>query len=339
MASLCHLVELGLPAVQRASPIVLRATRLAPTLEREAVATASIAKASPSASTSTSSPTKASPAAGTTKASPAKEAVAGAKDAEPTSRAMAPANALATDVAQRMADTSETRGTRPLWLEGTYRFKSEARLLSAAATDGKLRVVLDQTIFHPQGGGQPTDVGQITSEGLPPLNVGFVSMDKETGVVSHDCTCDAPDPWLAASQGTEVALAVDEGVRRANARIHSAGHLIDVAVASAGYKWVPGKGYHFPDGAYVEYVLTAEQKAAVDKDKALASINEALKSLLAAPSPVIVELRDGVRNVEIEKAACPCGGTHVENTSEIGNVTIKALKAKGTNMRVSYTMA
>jgi hypothetical protein len=33
----------------------------------------------------------------------------------------------------------------------------------------------------------------------------------------------------------------------------AAGHLLDVAMSNIGINLEPGKGYHFPDGAYVEY--------------------------------------------------------------------------------------
>ena len=50
-----------------------------------------------------------------------------------------------------------------------------------------------------------------------------------------------------------------------NARLHSAGHLIDIAVKRVGLvvfyiiifklkNWQPNKGYHFPDSPYVEYI-------------------------------------------------------------------------------------
>ena len=85
--------------------------------------------------------------------------------------------------------------------------------------------------------------------------------------------------------------------------------------------------------------MTAEQKAKVDKDAALKAIDASIQKLLATPTPVGVTVQDGVRTVEIEKTTCPCGGTHVKNTSEIGGITVKALKAKGTNMRVSYSVS
>jgi Ser-tRNA(Ala) deacylase AlaX len=48
---------------------------------------------------------------------------------------------------------------------------------------------------------------------------------------------------------------VDGEFRKTNARIHSAGHLLDVAMNRAGKTELkPGKGYHFVEGPYVEYI-------------------------------------------------------------------------------------
>ena len=53
------------------------------------------------------------------------------------------------------------------------------------------------------------------------------------------------------------------GFRMTHARIHSAGHLLDVAMRRAGKKEMrPHKGYHFEKGSYVEYegVVPAEER-------------------------------------------------------------------------------
>ena len=55
--------------------------------------------------------------------------------------------------------------------------------------------------------------------------------------------------------GQELRLFVDEAKRRTYARFHSAGHLLDIAMKKCGQTHLkPGKGYHFPVGAYVEYI-------------------------------------------------------------------------------------
>jgi Ser-tRNA(Ala) deacylase AlaX len=55
------------------------------------------------------------------------------------------------------------------------------------------------------------------------------------------------------NKGELVLQEVEEPFRIANAKLHSAGHLIDVAVKALKYGWIPTKGYHFSDGPYVEY--------------------------------------------------------------------------------------
>lgn len=42
--------------------------------------------------------------------------------------------------------------------------------------------------------------------------------------------------------GQEAHLQIDEKRRKLNARLHSAGHLLDVVVKKLGQDWVPGKG-------------------------------------------------------------------------------------------------
>ena len=49
--------------------------------------------------------------------------------------------------------------------------------------------------------------------------------------------------------------------RKINSKIHSAGHLLDVAMRRAGSSDLnPGKGYHFQEGPYVEYVGVVADK-------------------------------------------------------------------------------
>ena len=56
--------------------------------------------------------------------------------------------------------------TRKLYLSDTYLFEATAIVVGSEAIPGQddlWSVTLDQTPFHPQGGGQPSDVGTISS--------------------------------------------------------------------------------------------------------------------------------------------------------------------------------
>lgn len=181
-------------------------------------------------------------------------------------------------------------------------------------------IVLDRTVAHPQGGGQPSDVGLICTQsagqkqwfrfsavrwGLPPhersvLHYGrFVEVDEHgadeggagslptsgltyfgslsqvevfaerlTKAPSFGPPVDEGVAELVAHHvgfGTLLAqVAISTSGRELNARLHSAGHLLDLAVSVAypslfpspgppAPRLKPGKGYHFPDGPWVEY--------------------------------------------------------------------------------------
>ena len=109
--------------------------------------------------------------------------------------------------------------------------------------------VLDKTIFHPQGGGQPSDSGVITANGVE-FNVSMVRKDGETVKHYGNFTNGGPDQL---PKGSKVALQINLDDRRLYARIHSAGHLLDAAVQNLGLQLEPGKGYHFPNSPFVEY--------------------------------------------------------------------------------------
>ena len=56
---------------------------------------------------------------------------------------------------------AELPPTNQLFLEDTALCRCEATVLAASAAE----VVLDASCFHPQGGGQPSDLGTIEVDG------------------------------------------------------------------------------------------------------------------------------------------------------------------------------
>merc|ERR1712216_1089056 len=229
--------------------------------------------------------------------------------------------------------------TEPIYLTDTYLLQLdkckvlEATCEPSAEGNGtsKLRLVLDRTVFHPQGGGQPADTGTISAAGKPDLKVTFVSMRKDDKAVCHDSVVPTAtaEAWTQ-SVGTMVHCDVDRDNRVMCARVHSAGHLLDAAVQELGLKWIPGKGYHFSDGAYVEYLLDdnsvkVDMKKQAAKDEIVKKIQDATNALISKGAAVNVRYENGVRHVEMAGEECPCGGTHVTNVSQILGVEIKKL--------------
>ena len=193
------------------------------------------------------------------------------------------------------------------------------RVLSCRETqEGLWAVVCDRTVFHPQGGGQPSDIGLIND----------VSVRK----VIH--TPDAIIHLCEAPLEGEVSMAVDGKTRRLHSRLHSAGHIIGFVGDELG--WHATKGNHFPGESRV--VFEPENPKAIQLTEA-----EVLQSEVNALISQKLERRiteiDGLRYLTWgDLRAYPCGGTHVANTEEIGKVCISKIKMKKGQITVSYSL-
>ena len=233
--------------------------------------------------------------------------------------------------------------TKALYLEDASLLEATATVLGVehSEADG-WTAVLDATIFHPQGGGQPADRGQL---GDATVTAVFSEGRAGSGGVVYHALEGAPDSPPPITVGSEVACKIDSEHRSAAARTHSAGHLIDAAMERCGVTLEPTKGYHFPgSGAYVEYADPPETRMTPEERTALLpKLQAALDELISEDGPTDVATdAEGTRIVTIGGLPCPCGGTHVASSAGIGPVTIQGLKSKGSGkkkaLRVSYSM-
>eukprot|EP00188_Purpureofilum_apyrenoidigerum_P000559 Plantae.Rhodophyta-Purpureofilum_apyrenoidigerum.ctg12495.p1 GENE.Plantae.Rhodophyta-Purpureofilum_apyrenoidigerum.ctg12495~~Plantae.Rhodophyta-Purpureofilum_apyrenoidigerum.ctg12495.p1 ORF type:complete len:225 (+),score=38.63 Plantae.Rhodophyta-Purpureofilum_apyrenoidigerum.ctg12495:273-947(+) len=220
--------------------------------------------------------------------------------------------------------------TRRVYFEDSYCFVDSAVVTDMEHKgDGTIELRLDRTVFHPQGGGQPSDRGTLAGRDVVRLTV-----DHQRGEVVHS----VEEP-LDVKVGDKVELSVDEKTRRLHARLHSAGHLLDIVVKKLALPLVPGKGYHHPKGAYVEFTghIPSEQR-----EKTLRQIQIELDILLKcvpAENSSQVHVDDsGVRTVMLfkEDDGTLCGGTHVKHISEIGACTVTKFTKKQKNIRLCY---
>lgn len=240
------------------------------------------------------------------------------------------------------------------FLFDSYLFSCQSRILNSVSDEsGNLKIKLDKTVFHPQGGGQPSDTGFIC-QGDRRFQVSSLEIDKSDDSIWHVGKC-IEDFQFDTS--VDVTAEIDESQRRLYARIHSAGHLIDLAVQRLGYQLSPGKGFHFPKGAYVEYIGNIPNE---ERDQALALITQTCQRIIQdtqegsdvrvyeyEEAKGIIEVPDylpagrPIRFVKLsnEDRGCPCGGTHVKHVREIGTVMITKLQKKGKAIRVSYEVS
>ncbi|XP_030551483.1 alanine--tRNA ligase isoform X1 [Rhodamnia argentea] len=252
----------------------------------------------------------------------------------------------------------DSRPTKLDYYADMWRLRSKSTIVSfLKGDDGRSALVLDSTIFHPQGGGQPADTGFI-AVGDQELKFVVEDVRLRDGIVYHYGHVEnlAGNGVVEFETGNEVRLHVDEPRRKLNSRLHSAGHLLDVCMKNVGLDLEPGKGYHFPDGPFVEYKgvippseisnkqkeLETEANALISKGEevaaALLPYDEALEQC-GGSLPDYIPKESTPRIVKLgTNPGCPCGGTHVHNLSEIISMKVSQIRTKKGVTKVSYTV-
>lgn len=234
--------------------------------------------------------------------------------------------------------------TKLNYLNNPYLFESTSTFVELKEEDGRKAVILKETIFYPQGGGQPADTGEIVSENA----VFFVEDTRldENGTVWHFGEFEKG----SFKEKEAVTLKIDKQKRILNAKLHSAGHLIDCAIEEMGIKNLkPTKGFHFPQGAYVEYegvienpndiVLELENTVNDLIAKDLRLEKQDLTSKEAEERGIWSPAGKSARVVNFEGfSVCGCGGTHVNSSSEIQKINIRKIKCKKGKTKISYKL-
>jgi len=158
--------------------------------------------------------------------------------------------------------------------------------------------------------------------------------------------------------GTAVHCEIDKARRNINMILHSAGHLLDFAVANVNLSenWKGAKGYHFPNSPFVEYeMVSSANAAAFDAAKLQKLLQEQVDKLVSSEEEVKIQYKtvdeckailgdsyplpqgiDKIRMVTYGSVTCPCSGTHVKKFSELKGMKIKKLAKKKNIVRVSY---
>ena len=236
--------------------------------------------------------------------------------------------------------------TKLLYLEKFALLEAPARVMEVLRENERDIVLLDQTVFYPQGGGQPYDTGMIESPSGKFLveEVRFVE-----GAVRHMGVFE----FGSFATGDSVICRVDADRRLLHARIHSAGHLVDKAVAELNLPLKPGKGYHFPQGPYDEYEGSLD---GLDKEKLKSDLERLCNTYVLAggKTEIIFMTREEMQKTcrytpdfPMEKGeqarvivhagfAMPCGGTPVADLVDIGPITIRKIKQEKDKIRIGY---
>ncbi len=194
---------------------------------------------------------------------------------------------------------------------------AELEVLSCIAHEEQFAVILQSTIFHPQGGGQPFDTGWLGDSQV--LRV----IQADEHVVHYVDRPLEPGP---------VTARVDEQRRALHTRLHSAGHLIGNAGERLG--WMPIKAHHWPGEGKITFIR-GQAAHPLDAEMLQLQVNQ----WIAAGYSRQTTVEEGSREVGFgELPAYACGGTHVQTLSELGPVTILALSEKKGALSVRYSL-
>jgi len=219
---------------------------------------------------------------------------------------------------------------------GYDKLEEKAKVLAIIGEDGSaseasegqnVRIFLDRTPFYPEGGGQVSDKGIMSTESG---KAKVYSVEKNNGIIAH--CCEILNGTIKT--GDEIDCAVDTPKRNLTARNHTATHLLQKALREVLGTHVQQSGSSVNesvlrfDFSHFE-AMTAEQLEAVE-NKVNEKINEFLPVTVSEMSieeaqqagamalfgekygDIVRVVNAGNWSIEL------CGGTHVRNTGDIG---------------------
>lgn len=212
--------------------------------------------------------------------------------------------------------------TQKLYYQDPTLREFPATVLSCEAAGEAWKVVLDQTAFYPEGGGQPADHGVLKTAGG---EIAVTDVHEKNGAVVH--TCAAP-----AEPGTVVTGVLDWARRFDHMQQHSGEHILSGILCRLYH--CDNVGFHL--GAET---VTIDYNADITWEQALEAerlANEAVwadrETEIFYPSPQELaaldyrskkELTGQVRIVEFPEAdRCACCGTHVERAGQAGLIKV-----------------
>lgn len=222
-------------------------------------------------------------------------------------------------------------------------------IVSVTQGDERHDIVLDATCFYPRGGGQDWDTGIIYADNNE-FEVNEVRLD-ENGDVHHFGLFKKGEFVV----GDQVECKVDHERRSVNTRLHSAGHVIDMAIDAVGLDWVATKGQHYTHLSAIEYQGSFEPEQSEElkqkiEQKANEIVSEGLVNAIKfmpveEMSQICLNVPDNIPSnkparvvVYGDSFGVPCGGTHVSNLGEVGKINIPKIKSKKGVIRVNYTV-
>ncbi len=223
--------------------------------------------------------------------------------------------------------------------EDPYKTEIEATIVDLQQNKDLFNIILDKTIFYPEGGGQPSDLGTIDAPGGI-ATIKYVRSDGD--IVIHQCTIKGQ-----VNRGDKVLCKLDWKYRFNNMKAQTGGHIVHDAVMQTVGDIKPIRGSHGKK-SHIEYQGIIDEKVIGEIQREIDSIirenrdiitevvsfDELAKRCSFVPNlpknrPLKIVAVSGFEPV-------PCGGTHVRKTGEIEKIVITGITISDGNSIVKY---
>ena len=216
--------------------------------------------------------------------------------------------------------------TQKLYYIDSHLFTFTATVLRCEQNRDRWEIVLDETAFFPEGGGQPADPGVI--EGVPVLDV-----QEEPDGVAHYLAARVP-------AGETVTCELDGKTRMRRMQNHTGEHILcGLAHRAWGYENV---GFHLGEDAVTMdlsgeltpeqlHWLEAEGNRVVWENVPVTAEYPDIALLPTLTYRSKLDLTENVRLVTIEGYdVCACCAPHVKHTGQVGMIKIvDAMRHRG----------
>ena len=224
-----------------------------------------------------------------------------------------------------------------LFIESPYLKEFDAKIVNINTN----QITLDQTAFYARSGGQPGDVGRLTTNGMT-INIIDTVKDQENNIIH------IAENNIELEIGEKIQGIINWNKRYKHMRMHTALHLLcsviplDVTGGQIGYD-KSRLDFNAQDYKIEKEEIEYNINSLVKKDHEISYqwiTNDELEQqpeLVRTMSVQPPKIKGKIRLVKIGNVDLqPCGGTHVKSTAEIGEIKIGKIENKGKmNRRVN----
>jgi alanyl-tRNA synthetase len=231
-----------------------------------------------------------------------------------------------TDIGEQVA---ELPATDRLYYDDQDRMEFEAIVLEVIEREEGYDVVLDQTMFYPEGGGQPSDTGSLSTDDT---TVEIRDVQQQDGVILHHADGDP-------GKGEFIRGQIDAVRRQRLMAHHTATHIIGHAARQVLGEHIRQAGAQKgTDSSRLDVThygrITREERQRIER---------VANQIVRANTPVVQEWPDrhvaeeqygfdlyqggippgtNIRLIHVADDVQACAGTHVSRTGDIGCIKI-----------------